>query len=497
MRIASRLLVATMLCSSALALAADKGKDQPATPADKPQTFSDRFGGMELRCIGPYRGGRSTAVAGVRHDPLTYYFGGSGGGVWKTTDAGATWDPVSDKDFKTGSVGAIAVADSDPNVIYVGMGESPIRGNLSYGDGVWKSEDAGRTWKSVGLGNTQQIARVQIHPTDPDTVYVAAQGHAFGPSEERGIYRSRDGGKTWNRVLFMDDKTGASELAMDPQNPRILYAGFWQVVRRPWELISGGPGSSLWQSKDGGDTWKKLTEGLPEEVWGRVGVAASAARAGRVWAIIEAKEKGGLYVSDDYGEKWKHVNDEHKIRERAWYYTRVYADPKNADTVYLPNVELHRSTDGGKTFSGVSVLHGDTHDLWIDPDDPRRMILGDDGGGTITFTWGRTWSTQDNQPTAQFYRVATDDRFPYWVYGSQQDNSSVAMPSGVAGSSIDSTDWHSVGGGESGWIAPKPGDPDVVFGGEYGGQITRYDHRTKETRAIMAWPQLADGHATR
>ncbi len=481
---------------AASGLAAEKPKVGSAAP-EKPPSFSDRFEGLRFRCIGPYRGGRVTAVTGVRKDPITYYFGGTGGGVWKTSDAGATWENVSDKDFKTGSVGSIAVSESDPNVIYAGMGESPIRGNLSHGDGVWKSVDAGASWKNVGLPNTRQISRVRVDPGNPDLVYVAAQGHAWGPNEERGIYRSQDGGRTWKKVLGVDERTGASELAMDPSNPRILYAGFWQVVRRPWDLVSGGPGSSLWRSTDGGETWKKLTEGLPEEMWGRVGVAASAAKPGRVYAITEAKKKGGLYVSDDRGEKWKHVNDEHKIRERAWYYTRVYADPKSPDTVYLPNVDLHRSTDGGKTFAKVPVLHGDTHDLWIDPDDPRRMILGDDGGGTITFNGGKTWSTQNNQPTAQFYRVTTDDRFPYWVYGSQQDNSNVAIPSGVPGAAIDFTDWHSVGGGESGWIAPKPADPDVVFAGEYGGQITRYDHRTREVRQVMVWPQLADGHATK
>jgi photosystem II stability/assembly factor-like uncharacterized protein len=484
------------LCLCTLAPAAEKSKvASPAT--EKPPSLSDRFEGLQFRCIGPYRGGRSVAVAGLRGDPLTYYFGGTGGGVWKTTDAGATWENVSDKYFKTGSVGAIAVADSDPNVIYVGMGESPIRGNLSYGDGVWKSVDAGLSWKSQGLSGTRQISRVLVDPDDPDLVYVAALGHAFGPNEERGIFRSRDGGRTWKKVLFVDDKTGASELSMDPLNSRILYAGFWQVVRRPWDLVSGGLGSSLWKSTDGGETWKKVTEDLPEEPWGRVGVAASGAKPGRVYAIIEAKRKGGIYVSDDYGEKWKHVNDEHKIRERAWYYTRVYADPKNPDVLYVPNVELHRSNDGGVTFDHVSVLHGDTHDLWIDPGDSRRMILGDDGGATITFNGGRTWSTQDNQPTAQFYRVATDNRFPFWVYGSQQDNSSVAIPSGVTGQGIDFTDWHSVGGGESGWIAPKGDDFDVVFAGEYGGQITRFDYRTRETREIMAWPQLASGRATR
>ena len=484
---------------AALALCLAVAAPAAAAPAttDKARTFSDQIAGMEFRCIGPYRGGRVTAVAGVRNDPLTYYFGGTGGGVWKTTDAGANWEPVSDKDFTTGSVGAIAVSESDPNVIYVGMGESPIRGNFSHGDGVWKSTDAGRSWRNVGLRDSRQIARVRIHPANPDLVYVAAQGHAWGPNAERGIFRSQDGGKTWQKVLFVDDLTGAADLAVDPSNPRILYAAFWQVVRHPWELVSGGPGSSVWKSTDGGDSWKKLTEGLPEEMLGRIGVAASPARPGRVWAIVEAKKRGGLYLSDDGGEKWKQVNDDHKIRERAWYYSVVYADPKNADAVWLPNVSLHKSIDGGRTFSAVPDPHGDNHDMWIAPDDPNRLILGNDGGATVTFNSGRSWSTLNNQATAQFYRVATDNRFPYWVYGSQQDNSSVGIPSGVPGDGIDFTDWHPVGGGESGWIAPSPVDPDVVFAGEYGGQITRYDHRTREARQIMAWPQLADGRAGR
>ncbi len=458
-------------------------------------TLSDQFDGLQFRNVGPFRGGRSVAVAGVRHRPNTFYFGGTGGGVWKTTDGGSNWEAVSDKDFKAGSIGAIAVSDSDPNVVYVGTGEAPIRGNVSHGDGVYKSTDGGRSWKNVGLRDSRQIARIRIHPDNPDLVYVAAQGHVWGPNAERGIFRSPDGGRTWKKLLFVDEKTGASDLAMDPVNPRILYAGFWQVVRRPWELDSGGPGSSLWKSTDGGDNWKKLTEGLPEGIWGKIGVAASAARPGRVFAFVEAKH-GGLFRSENYGEKWAHVNDEHKIRERAWYYSWVYPDPKSADTVYLPNVYMHKSTDGGKSFANLAVPHGDNHDLWIDPDDPSRMILGNDGGATITYNGGRTWSTQDNQPTAQFYRVAVDDRFPYWLYGSQQDNSNVCIPSGVPGDGIEASDWHSAGGGESGWMAPDPKDPNIVYAGEYGGQITRYDHRTRQVRNIMAWPQLADGRAT-
>ncbi|HVN76854.1 MAG TPA: hypothetical protein VMT19_11090 [Thermoanaerobaculaceae bacterium] len=486
---------AALLAAAALGWAAiGYGADAPQQ-AKKEKTFSDQLAGMTFRCIGPYRGGRVTAVAGVRHDPLTYYFGGTGGGVWKTEDAGANWEPISDHDFKTGSVGAIAVSESDPNVVYVGMGESPIRGNLSHGDGVWKSTDAGRSWVNVGLRDSRQIARVRIHPSDPDLVYVAAQGHAWGPNPERGIFRSKDGGKTWQKVLFVDDATGAADLSMDPNNPRILYAAFWQVVRRPWELVSGGPGSSLWKSTDGGDTWKKLTEGLPDELLGRIGVAASPAQPGRVWAIVEAKKKGGLYVSDDFGEKWRLVNGDHRLRERAWYYSWVYPDPKNAETVWVISVVLHKSIDGGKTFGVVLDPHGDNHDLSIDPDDPQRIIDGSDGGATVSFNGGKSWSTLDNQPTAQFYRVATDNRFPYWVYGCQQDNSSVGIPSGVPGGGIDFTDWHPVGGGESGWIAPDPANPDIVYAGEYGGMITRYDNRTRETRQVMAWPQLADGRA--
>jgi photosystem II stability/assembly factor-like uncharacterized protein len=481
--------------SSTVAQAAETPRPPRGIEASKERTLSDQFEGLQFRNIGPLRGGRSCAVAGVRHQPNTFYFGGTGGGVWKTTDGGSNWEVLSDKDFKTGSIGAIAVSEADPNVVYVGTGEEPIRGNVSHGDGVYKSTDGGRSWKNVGLKDSRQIARIRIHPDHPDLVYLAAQGHVFGPNAERGIFRSQDGGQTWKKILFVDEKTGASDLAMDPSNPRILYAGFWQVVRRPWELESGGPGSSLWKSTDGGDTWKKLAEGLPEGTWGKVGVAASSATPGRVFAFVEAKH-GGLFRSEDYGEKWTHVNDEHKIRERAWYYSWVFPDPKNPDTVYLPNVHMHKSTDGGRSFSNLPVPHGDNHDLWIDPDDPNRMILGNDGGATITYNGGRSWSTQDNQPTAQFYRVAVDDRFPYWVYGSQQDNSNVCIPSGVPTYGIEQSDWHSAGGGESGWMAPDPADPNIVYAGEYGGQITRYDHRTRQVRNIMAWPQLADGRAT-
>ncbi|MGH9399766.1 MAG: WD40/YVTN/BNR-like repeat-containing protein, partial [Thermoanaerobaculia bacterium] len=442
---------------------------------------------------GPHRGGRVCAVAGVRGQPLVYYMGGTGGGVWKTSDGGGAWTPVSDKDFKTGSVGAIGVAESDPHVIYVGMGESPIRGNVSHGDGVYKSTDAGKTWTNVGLKNTYQISRVRVHPKNPDLVYVAAQGHVWGSNPERGIFRSKDGGRTWEKALFVSEKTGAADLVMDPTNPRILYAGFWQVYRKPWMLESGGTESGIYRTADGGDTWKKLAGGLPEGIVGNIGLAVSPARPDRVWAIVESKEKGGVYRSDDAGEKWTRTNTENKLRQRAWYYTRIYADPKNADAVYVLNTAFYRSSDGGRTFNPIRVPHGDNHDLWIDPDDPARMIESNDGGANVSFNGGRSWSSIMNQPTAQFYRVITDDRFPYWVYGAQQDNSTVSIASRGRGAGIDVTDWHSVGGCESGWIAPRPKNPDIVFAGCYGGSISRYDHKTGQARQIVAWPQLAIG----
>ncbi len=463
---------------------------------EKPRTLSDQMEGLEFRLVGPFRGGRVVAVAGVVGSPLTFYFGGTGGGVWKTADGGQSWEPVSDKFFRTGSVGAIAVAPSDPNVVYAGMGEACIRGNVSRGDGVWKSTDAGKTWKHVGLTETQQISAVVVHPRNPDLVYVAALGHTWGPNPERGIFRSSDGGATWKKVLFVDDKTGASGLSMDPTNPRILYAGFWQVVRKPWTLESGGLGSGLWKSTDGGDTWKKLARGLPEGIVGKIGVAVSPARPDRVWAMVEA-EKGGLYRSEDGGEKWSRVNEDNRLRQRAWYYSHVIADPKNTDTVWVLNVQCLKSVDGGKNFTPVRTPHGDDHDLWIDPNDPDRMIEGNDGGATVTFDGGRSWSSVLNQPTAQFYRVITDNRVPYRIYGAQQDNTTVSIASRTRGFGIGLTDWYDVGGCESGWVAPDPRNPDIVYAGCYGGSITRYDHRTGERREVVAWPQLAVGQAAK
>jgi photosystem II stability/assembly factor-like uncharacterized protein len=444
---------------------------------------------LQYRSIGPYRGGRSAAVAGVASQPFVYYYGATGGGVWKTTDGGINWESVSDGSvFGTGSVGAIAVADSDPNVVYAGMGESPIRGNVSHGDGVYKSTDAGKTWRHIGLEDTRQIPRIRVHPKNPDLVYVAALGHVFGPNEQRGVFRSKDGGKTWEKILSRGNKAGAIDLILDPSNPNTLYAGFWEVYRKPWTLESGGPGGGILKSTDGGDTWTELTRnsGLPRGTVGKVGIAVSPANPERVWAIVEA-EDGGVFRSENGGQTWTKVNDERRLRQRAWYYTRIYADPKNVDSVYILNVGFFKSNDGGRTYNTISVPHGDNHDLWIAPDDPNRMIESNDGGANVSFNGGRSWTEQD-QPTAQFYRVAIDNDFPYNVYGAQQDNSTIRIASRTTDNSIGTRHWHDVGGGESGWIAPSPKDSNIVFAGSYGGLTTRYDHRTGQERNISPYP---------
>jgi len=462
---------------------------RPAKPSGTVDPFDQaQLAGLEWRSIGPYRGGRVTAVTGVVGQRNVYYFGGTGGGIWKSVDSGVSWQNVSDGYLGSGSVGAIEVSASDPNVIYAGMGEACIRGNVSHGDGVYKSEDAGRTWKNVGLRDSRQIGRVRVHPRDPDVVYVAALGRTFGPNHERGVFRSRDGGRSWKSVLFVNDSTGAVDLCFDPRNPRVLYAATWQAMRTPWSLVSGGAGSGLWKSIDGGDTWKRLTgEGLPKGIWGRVGVAVSPANPDRMWAMIEA-EDGGVYRSDDAGRTWRKLNEDRNMRQRAWYYTHIYADPQNADALYVLNVAFHRSGDGGRTFRMQATPHGDNHDLWIDPLDPQRMIEGNDGGANVSFDGGLSWTRQDNQPTAQFYHVITDDAFPYRVYGAQQDNSTVGIASRTAGTGIDHDDWYAVGGGESGFIAPKPGEPDVVYAGSYGGYLTRFDRRTGQQRNINPYP---------
>jgi photosystem II stability/assembly factor-like uncharacterized protein len=459
-------------------------------------TVADRnpFKPLSYRQIGPFRGGRVTAVAGVASQPLVYYFGATGGGVWKTTDGGVNWEVVSDGFFKTGSVGAIGVADSDPNVIYVGMGESPLRGNISHGDGVYKSMDAGKTWKKIGLEDTRHIGRVRVHPKNPDIVYVAALGHAFGPNEQRGVFRSKDGGKTWEKVLSRGDKAGAIDLILDPTNANIIYAGFWEVIRKPWTLDSGGPGGGIFKSTDGGDTWTELTRkpGLPRGVVGKIGITVSPANPERVWALVEA-EDGGVFRSDNGGNTWTKVNEQRNLRQRAWYYTRIYADPQNPETVYVLNTGFYKSNDGGRTFTNISVPHGDNHDLWIAPNDPARMIQSNDGGANVSVNGGRTWTEQD-QPTAQFYRVALDNDFPYNIYGAQQDNSTIKIASRTADFGIGNDAWYDVGGGESGWIAPSPKDSNVVFAGSYGGYLTRYDHRTKQLRSVNVWPENPMGH---
>jgi len=452
---------------------------------------------LEYRCIGPFRGGRSAAVTGVPGDPMTYYFGGTGGGVWKTADGGQTWKNISDG-FFGGSIGAVAVSEWDPNVIYVGGGEKTVRGNVSHGYGMWKSTDTGKTWTSVGLETTRYIPRIRIHPRNPDLVYAAVLGHISGPNEERGVYRSSDGGSTWERVLFVNNEVGAIDLVMDPKNPRNLFTSMWRMKRTPYSLESGGEGSGLWKSTDSGDSWKEITHnsGLPQGIVGIIGVTVSHINPDRIWAIIEAKD-GGVFRSDDGGEKWQKVNEERKLRQRAWYYTRIYADTKNEDMVYILNVGFWRSKDGGKTYERIQTPHGDHHDLWIAPENPQRLIIGDDGGAQITFNGGDAWSTYHNQPTAQFYRVITDNNFPYRIYGGQQDNSTVRILHRSDGSTITESDWESTAGGESAWIAPHPENPDIVYGGSYGGYLARVNHKTGEARGVNVWPDNPMGHGAK
>ncbi|MCX7624371.1 MAG: glycosyl hydrolase [Thermomicrobium sp.] len=458
-------------------------------------------GALRFRCIGPHRGGRVVAVIGHPDDPMVFYFGACAGGVWKTEDGGTTWWNVSDGYFGTAAVGAIAIAPSDPNVLYVGTGEACIRGNVSHGDGVYKSTDGGRSWVNVGLRDTRHIAKIRVHPQNPELVYVAALGHAFGPNAERGVFRSRDGGRTWERILYRDEHTGAIDLVMDPHNPRILYAALWQARRWPWKFESGGPGSGIFRSTDGGDTWEELTRkpGLPKGIIGRVGLAVSA-KPGRLWALVEA-EDGALFRSEDYGETWERVSEKGDLRWRAWYFHHLCADPVDPDTLWVLDLRLWKSIDGGKTFAEIPTPHGDHHDHWIDPKNPLRMINGNDGGACVSFDGGRTWSTQFNQPTAQLYHVTVDNRFPYWVYGSQQDNTAIALPSRSVNGAITTSEWEEPGGGESGHIAVKPDDPDIVIGGAIGsgegnGRLIRYNRRTGEQRNITVWPyetSMAEG----
>src|SRR5215471_5825776 len=459
--------------------------------APRAQMDTSLFAGLRWRSIGPSRGGRSQTGAGSVARPREYYFGATGGGVWKTTDGGLTWRSVSDKSFRTSSVGAVAIAASNPDVVYAGMGETELRGNIIQGDGVYKTTDGGKTWAPMGLEKTQAIARIRIHPTNPDLVYAAALGNPYGRNPERGVFRSKDGGKTWDRVLYRDDKTGAVDLAMDPNNPDVLYAGLWEVFRTPYSLSSGGPGSGLFKSTDGGNSWTELTKkpGFPAPAWGKIGVSVSAADSNRVYAIVEAKD-GGIFMSDDAGATWKLVNEDRRIRQRAFYYTRIYADPAAKDTFYVLNTSIYRSTDAGKTLRAVRDPHGDNHDLWIAPNDPRRMINTNDGGANVSTNAGETWTSQ-RFPTAQLYGVYTTAHVPYHVCGAQQDNSTVCVPVNGNGD-----DLYDVGGGESGYIAPDPLDTDVFYAGSYGGLLTRINRRTGEQRAINVWPDNPVGHAS-
>ncbi len=454
-------------------------------PVGKPE---DPLRLLQYRLVGPFRGGRVGAVAGVDSDPKTYYFGATGGGVWKTTDGGVNWSPVSDKYFKTGSVGAIAVSESDPNVVYVGMGEETVRGNVSHGDGVYKSTDGGKSWRFLGLGDSRHIARIRVHPKNPDIVYVAAIGHLFGQNEERGVFRTTDGGKNWKKILYRDSKTGANDISFAPSDPNVIYASFWQISRSPWGFDSGGAGSGIFKSEDGGDNWTEISrnKGLPSGVLGKIGITVSPVDTNRVWAIIEAKD-GGLFRSDDGGENWQRVSNDPRTLQRPWYYHRIYADPQNADTIYLLNVQFFKSIDGGRTFSNIGTPHGDNHDLWISSNDSQRMIEGNDGGANVSNDGGKNWTEQD-QPTAQFYRVALDNDFPYNIYGAQQDNSTVKIPSRTADSGVSENHWYDVGGGESGWIAPHPENSDIIFAGSYGGYLTRFDYKTKQLRDVNVYP---------
>ena len=484
-----RKVVLVVLIAAAVASTAAQerpGRDANVVPAE--------FKNLKYRNIGPAAGGRATRVAGVPGDPTTYYTATASGGVWKSGDGGASWKPIFD-DQPISSIGSIAVAASDPNVVYVGSGEANIRGNVAAGNGIYKSVDAGKSWTHVWK-QEGQIGTMAVHPRDPNIAFAAVLGHAFGPNPERGVYRTRDGGKTWQQVLKKDEHTGASDVALDPSNPNIVLAGFWQARRLPWDLVSGGPGSSLWMSRDGGDTWKQLTGGgLPEGPWGKVGVAVAPSDGRRVYAIIEA-EKGGLFRSNDGGESWSLATADRRLRQRAWYYSTITVNPANADEVWIPNVPMLKSTDGGKTFVRVSgIHHGDHHDLWIDPKNPKRMISANDGGSDVSIDGGETWSWT-LMPISQFYHVSVDTSVPYRVLGAMQDLGTSSTPSNsLSRSGITRGDWFTVGGGEAGHAVADSSDPNIVYAGEYLGYISRYDHRTRQARHVGVWPENPSGHA--
>ena len=469
-------------------------KRKKVTPV-KTAFSQELYSSMEYRSIGPHRGGRSAAVTGVPGEPNLFYFGAAGGGVWKTLDGGRNWANISDGYFG-GSIGAVEVAQSDPNVIYVGGGEKTLRGNVSSGYGIWKTENGGKTWTSAGLKNSRHVPRIRIHPSNADIVYAAVLGNIYKPTQDRGIYKSTDGGKTWTKKLFVNNQSGFVDLTLDPNNPRILYASSWRAQRTPYSLSSGGDGSGLWKSTDSGETWAEISknEGFPKDTLGIIGVTVSPKNSERVWALVENKEKGGLYRSDNGGKDWKQINSERKLRQRAWYYTRLYADTEDENTVYVMNVRYHRSTDGGKTFNTFNAPHGDHHDLWIAPEDSKRMIIGDDGGAQISYDAGETWSTYHNQPTAQYYRVTTDNSHPYRIYVAQQDNSTLRVNHRSDGNSISEDDWEETAGGESAHIAVDPLNNDIVYGGSYGGFLTRKNHKTGTVRGINVWPDNPMGY---
>ena len=487
------LLAVTMLFMANPALAQRKKAAASATPTVQNAVSDSLFNGLRWRNIGPFRAGRALAAAGHPDQPLTYYFGTTGGGVWKTIDGGANWSSISDSTFKSSSVGAVTVAPSDPNTLYVGMGEAEIRGNISYGDGVYKSTDAGKTWKHMGLKMADAIGNIEVHPTNADVAYVAALGNPFAPNKERGIFRTIDGGKSWQHILAKNDSTGAACIKMDPNNPRILYATMWQAYRNSYKMSSGGPGCGLYKSTDGGDTWVNLNDrpGMPKGLLGKMGVTVSPANSNRLYAMIESA-KGGLYRSDDAGETWQLINEDKNLWQRPWYYMMLAGDPQNENGLIVLNVNAQKSYDGGKTFQTISVHHGDTHDIWWNPKNPQNYIIADDGGGEVTFNGGATFSDIDI-PTSQFYHVAVDNSFPYNVYGAQQDNSSIRVASRTTGFSIGSSDWWPVAGGESGYITPDPKNPNVTFGGSYDGLITRHDKSTGQEQTINVYPEYGMG----
>ncbi|WP_419212674.1 VPS10 domain-containing protein [Maribacter sp. X9] len=469
---------------------------QNATAQRKKNTVSyndSLYNSMEYRLIGPFRGGRAGTVTGIANNPNLYYMGTAGGGVWKTTDAGNSWICISDGYFG-GSIGAVAVSESDPNIIYVGEGEQTLRGNVSSGKGLWKSLDAGETWKFIGLKDSEHISRIRIHPKNPDLIYVAAIGNLWKPNETRGVFRSKDGGENWEKILYVSDKAGAGDLIMDPNNSRILYASTWEMKRNGYRMDSGGPDSKLFKSTDGGDSWTDISEhsGLPGFPWGIVGITVSPLDSNRIWALIEA-EKGGLFRSDDAGVTWKKINENRALRQRAWYYTRIYADTENIDKLYVMNVSYGVSTDGGKTFTLKNAPHGDHHDLWIAPNNNNRMIIADDGGAQISNDGGNNWTTYYNQPTAQFYRIATDSIFPYRIYGAQQDNTALRIAHRTSGESITERDWEPTAGGESAHLAPDPKNNQIVYGGTYKGYMNRLDHTTGQERSTNVWPDNPAG----